>query len=1063
MQPILPLTNEGKPIEAEAHADSFDVSRRNFLACSAFVGGAGLIAAQLPEFSALAAGSADGGTGAAFPEYLLGNPESVIYTTCLQCHVDCQVKAKHWNGVLAKLSGNPYSPQNYLPHLPYETTPTQAAKSDGKLCAKGQSGIQTYADPYRLRKVLKRAGARGENKWKAIEFDQFVDEVVQGGELFKEIGESRHYPGFNEVYALRDREVAAAMAADSKKVAKNEMSVQDFKKAHAAHLDTLIDPDHPDLGPKNNKFVFNAGRIEHGRKEIIKRFVHDSFGSINWFDHTTICEQSHHIAYSELTGHATHHMKPDLSFCEFVLFWGTGAFTANFGLTPMSEKVTNGKIERGLKVAVVDPRLSNDAGKADWWLPVKPGTDGALAHMFMRWMFENNRFDAAYLANANRAAADAGNEPSFTNATHLVVVEDGRAARLLTTKEAGLGDSDSAVVLSDGKPVACDPEDKTKAIKGDLFVDTKINGLHVMTPLMALRNEAMSRSYEEYEELTGISLKMLKPVVNELTSHGKHAAVDLYRGPVQHTDGFYAGASVITLNILLGNADWKGGLSKGGGHWHEAGGKEASAYNMSKMHPSKIATFGVRMTREKARYEDSTLFRENGYPARRPWFPFTNNVYQEIIPSFAMGYPYQGQILLLHKGTPVLASPAGHNLIKMLKDPDRVPLFIASDIVIGETSMYADYILPDLSYLERWATPHTTPDVTSKTSKVRQPVAKPLTEEVVVDGQSTPICLETFVLAVSAKLGLPGFGKDAFAPGMDFRRMEDWYLKLIANLAVGDKHNESVPDASDKEMRIFHEARAFLPKSVFDEDKWQGAVKPELWKKVVYVLNRGGRFAPPTSAHDGPYMKSKFGKMFHLFMEDIAEQRNSMSGEYFPGIPTYRGQSDSAGKPLDRSGAYPFKLITYKEPFGGQSRTISNYWSNVALQNENFVVMHKSDVARLGLKQGQIVRLSSVSNHEGSVQINKDLVVDVVGPIKTIEGMRPGVVGVSWHYGHWAYGSNDVEVDGKRIKGDRRRAAGVCPNPVMLLDPVLKDVCLTDPIGGSASFYDTHVSVSPLS
>ena len=33
------------------------------------------------------------------------------------------------------------------------------------------------------------------------------------------------------------------------------------------------------------------------------------------------------------------------------------------------------------------------------------------------------------------------------------------------------------------------------------------------------------------------------------------------------------------------------------------------------------------------------------------------------------------------------------------------------------------------------------------------------------------------------------------------------------------------------------------------------------------------------------------------------------------------------------------------------------------------------------------------------------------------------------------------------------------PNPLMLADPVLKNVALTDKIGGSASFYDTFVKL----
>jgi len=42
-------------------------------------------------------------------------------------------------------------------------------------------------DPYRVVKVLKRDGKRGENKWKVIPFDQAVTEVVEGGKLFANV------------------------------------------------------------------------------------------------------------------------------------------------------------------------------------------------------------------------------------------------------------------------------------------------------------------------------------------------------------------------------------------------------------------------------------------------------------------------------------------------------------------------------------------------------------------------------------------------------------------------------------------------------------------------------------------------------------------------------------------------------------------------------------------------------------------------------------------------------------------------------------------------------------
>jgi anaerobic selenocysteine-containing dehydrogenase len=1048
------------PMETQATTSTQNpaegVSRRTLLRSTAFVGGSAL-AGILPGCRASAPSPRIVG------EYVLAKPESVIYSTCLQCHVACPIKVKHWGNTLAKISGNPFSPQNYLPHLPMGTPLTQAAKSDGKLCTKGQSAVQTYYDPYRLRKVLKRAGPRGSNRWTTVSFEQFVDDVVGGGTLFAELGDDRHYPGFDEVCVLRDRALAARMAGDAKKVGTGDMDLADFQGTYADALDMLIDPERPDLGPKNNAFVFDAGRIEHGRKELMKWFTHDSFGSINAFEHTTICEQSHHIAYGELTGGATHHLKPDLSNAEFVLFWGTGAFTANFGLTPMTEKVTRGRVERGLKVAVVDPRLSNDAAKADWWLPVKPGADGALAMAMMRWILDEERFDSEYLRHANKASAVAAGEPTWTNASHLVKVENGLGTSLLRASEAGLEGGDRAVVVQGGQLAAVDPRDTSTPAQGDLLVATTLpDGTEVRSAFQLLWDEVHGRSLGEWCDEAGVDFEQVVEVARELTSHGKRAAVELYRGPVQHTDGFYAGAAVIMLNVLIGNADWKGGLAKGGGHWHEYGGKPGNVYDFAKLHPARFKTFGVRMTREKARYEDFSYFREEGYPARRPWYPLTSNVYQEVIPSFAAGYPYQGKILLLHMGTPALASPAGNRVIELLKDPERVPLFIASDIVIGETSMYADYILPDVTYLERWGTPHTTPDVPTTTSKVRQPAAAPLTAEVEVDGERMPLGLEAFLLAVGKRLQLPGFGQDAFGPGRSFDRAEDWYLKLIANIAAGDKVGDTVPAADGEEMRVFRAARSHLPVSVFDEERWRRTIDPEDWPRVVHTLNRGGRFLEFEQAYDGPYMKKRMGKMFHLFMEGVASTRNSMSGEPFRGTPSYRGQLDAKGRPLSRGGRYPFRLITYKEPFGGQSRTISNYWGNIALRPENAVVIARRDAERLGLSRGDRVRLRSASAPDGRLDLHDGRMLDLVAPVEPVEGMRPGVIGVSWHYGHWAYGSNDVVVDGVDIAGDERRAAGICPNPLMAVEPSLGDVCLTDPVGGSASYFDSFVSVEPV-
>jgi thiosulfate reductase/polysulfide reductase chain A len=55
-------------------------------------------------------------------------------------------------------------------------------------------------------------------------------------------------------------------------------------------------------------------------------------------------------------------------------------------------------IGKGAELVVVDPRLSVAAGKARYWLPVKPGTDIALLLAWMNVILEEKRYDAEYLA-----------------------------------------------------------------------------------------------------------------------------------------------------------------------------------------------------------------------------------------------------------------------------------------------------------------------------------------------------------------------------------------------------------------------------------------------------------------------------------------------------------------------------------------------------------------------------------------------------------------------------------------------------------------------------------------
>ncbi len=1064
--------------------------RRNFLKATALLGSTYAFAHAV---EAIEQAEADG-------EYPLMKPERMIFTVCQQCNTQCGIKVKLMDGVAVKIDGNPYSPWALCPHLPYKTPLRQAAVIDGGLCPKGQAGIQTAYDPYRLRTVLKRKPGtkRGENRWVTIPFEQAIGEIVEGGDLFGE----GHVPGLRELWALRDPKVMAAMGDFVKRLwaekdkAKKKALVDEFKQKFADYLPTLIDPDHPDLGPKNNQVVFMWGRLKAGRGDFISRFIKDGFGSVNAHGHTTVCQGSLYFtgkAMSEkfvegkFSGGEKFYWQADLLGSEFVIFVGSSPFEANYGPPYRTNKITDGLVSGRLKFAVIDPRFSKTAAKAKKWLPNKPGTEGAIAMAMVRWVIENHRYDEVYLRNANKAAAKAVGEPTWTNAVWLVKIgDDGTPGAFLRASEIGLTKKretekdgkkvtvyvtpygkeltyDLLVTMVDGKPVAFDPNDEKNPVVGDLFVDATLKGtdgksIRVKSGMQILKESAEKMTIEQYAAEAGLKVSDIIALADEFTSHGKRAAVDIHRGVSQHTNGFYNVTAWFTLCLLIGNFDWQGGMVKVSTYDH-TGSKAGKPFDLTKLNPGKLSPFGVSIIRHDVKYEDTTLF--EGYPAKRQWYPLSSDIYQEIIPSIGDAYPYPVKALFIYMGTPVYSLPSGHKLIEILRHPKKIPLVISIDIVIGETSMYADYIFPDLTYLERWEMAGSHPSVLWKVQPVRQPAIAPLTETVKVFGQEMPICLESVLLGIAEALGLPNFGPNGFGDGQPLTHPDHLYLKMVANLAFGEKPDgsDAVPDASDEELRLFLEARKHLPKSVFEPDRWKSIVGDALWRKVVYVLNRGGRFEDFEKAFIGEQVKNKYGALINLYQEKTATTNQAMTGKPLIGYATYLpAPTDFTGKLIQDPDEFDLTLITYRTVTQTKSRTISNYWL-LSVEPENFVLMNEKDARRLGLQDGDSVKIVSPTNPEGVWLLGDGRVKEMVGKVKVVQGILPGVIAFSLGYGHWAYGSNDFFIDGEVVKGDPRRAKGIHANAAMRTDPFVTNTCLTDPVGASAVFYDTKVKV----
>jgi anaerobic selenocysteine-containing dehydrogenase len=975
---------------------------------------------------------------------------------------------------------------------------------DGAICPKGQAGLQTVYDPYRLVSVVKRKPGtkRGENQWETIAFDQAVTEIVEGGDLFGE----GPVPGLRESYVLTDKDLAKAMADAIKKITDEKEPdakaalVGAFKMEFADHLDLLIDPDHPDFGPRNNQFTFAWGRLKDARKDLIARFL-GAYGTANAHGHTTVCQGSLYFtgkAKSETftdgkwTGGQKFYWQGDVGNTEFAIFVGASPFEGNYGPPFRSPRITQNSVDNGMRFVVVDPRYSKTAAKAWKWLPAKPGSEGALALAMIGFLLDNERYNKAYLAAANQAAAKAGGEPTWTEATWLVKVEDGKPGKFLRASEIGLAEKeirplstdpektfefDYFVALVDGVPTPVDAyeQDPAKAVHGDLLVDNRtLAGITVKSSLQVIADSAHEHTLEEWAEICGLDAGDIAEVAQEFSAHGRQAVADIHRGVSQHTNGFYNVLAWYTLNALLGNYDHAGGLIKLSTYKAD-GSKKGQPFDI-KQGAGGIAPFGTSIIRHNEKYEKHTLFLRDGYPAKRNWYPLSSDVYQEIIPSIGDAYPYPVKNLMLYMGSPVYSLPAGHAQIPILTDPKKLPLFIAIDPFIGETSMYADYIFPDQMYLERWELHGSHPSVAFKIQPVRNPAVDPLVPDVTVFGQQTPMGLESLLLAIAEKLGLPGFGKGGFGDYGDFVHPDDLYLRMIANLAFGEKEDgsDSVPDADTDEMGIFAAARSGIRASVVDMDRWS-RITGENWAKVVYVLNRGGRFEAYSKgykegvfpeADEAPFgfdttqVAHPFGTLVNIYGEKTFDTKSPMTGEHLAGYAKYFPAPVSVlGEPLDdEAQGFDLRMITYREIMQTKSRTSSNYWL-LALRPENFILMNVADAKQRRLKDDDVVRITSASNPDGVWDLGNGRIVPMDGKVRTTEGIRPGVIGFSLGFGHWAYGSVDFVVDGNTIVGDGRRMKGVHANAAMRIDPYLGNTSLIDPVGGSAVFYDTLVKL----
>ena len=277
-------------------------------------------------------------------------------------------------------------------------------------------------------------------------------------------------------------------------------------------------------------------------------------------------------------------------------------------------------LSRGAKLIAVDPRFSTAAAKADWWLPIRPGTDIALLLAWMNVLIAERLYDQPYVAkNAQGFEQLAAHVRDFTPEWAETITEL-PAAQIRETARA-MGQAKPAVVVHPGRHVTWYGDDTQRA------------------------------------------------------------------------------RAMAILTALLGSWGRKGGIFL----------------------PTPLAPGGI----ELPDFPESERGRADGAGGRFPLASEELGVTNGLVDATLSGDPYPIKAWIVY----------GQNVIESIPQPKRtleaiekLDLMVVVDVLPVDQIDYADVVLPEATYLERYDSPLFVGSAKRPFVAIRQPVIEPLYE-----------------------------------------------------------------------------------------------------------------------------------------------------------------------------------------------------------------------------------------------------------------------------------------------------------------------------------------------
>ncbi len=858
----------------------------------------------------------------------------------------------------------------------------------GVICGKGSSGIMQHYSPARLRKPLKRVGPRGENAFVEIEWEE-----------------------------------ALSLAT--------------------GWLKTIRETD-----PK--KLAFFTGRDQ---SQSLTGWWATQFGTPNFAAHGGFCSVNMAAAgLYTIGGSFWEFGEPDWERSKYLMLFGVAE---DHDSNPI--KTGLGKMKgRGAKVVSVNPIRTGYSAVADEWLGIRPGTDGLFVMALIHELLHADKVDLDYLVR-------------YTNAPWLVVQNPGGADHGLFARDAS--GAPLAWDVKKGEPVDARLPEIAPAVVGEF---TLPDGRKAVPSFQILADRYMAGDYapDAVADRCGIPADTIRRIARELAEvafeqeitldvewtdwagrkhdkiTGRPVAMHAMRGISAHSNGFHTCRAIHVLQVLLGSVEVPGGFRfKPPFPKPIPPGIKPAGKTYAPNTPLGGAPLGFPTGPEDLVLEaDGTPIRiDKAYSWEAPLS--SHGLMHMVITNAHNADPYPVDVLFMYMANMSWNSTMNtKGVMEMLTAKDektgeyKIPKIIYSDAYQSEMVAYADLILPDTTYLERWdcisLLDRPICEADGPADAIRQPVVEP---------DRDVRSFQSVMLDLGARLGLPGMtnadGTPKYPGGYADYIVNHERTPGIGPLAGwrgenGDQHGRGAVNKNQLQAYIDHQA--FWHHSLAPNQKFYKFANKDYLDFAVQMGFVGHADQIVIQLYSETMQKFKLAAQGHGDVQPPDHLRARVEASFDP-LPVWYVPFEES---MVDTETYPVHALTQRPMIMYHSWGSQNAWLRQIL-GRNKLYVSTSKARELGVVDDDWVKVTS---HNGEIKVQ----------VKTMEGLNHDTV---WTWNAIGKRSGAWNLDADVPEAKKGFLLNHLISELLPRDAQGKRITNSDPITGQAAWFDLRVRI----